>query len=127
MELQLFPNKKTKVDLTIKDNTPHISINVALDADIMTLDKDINYETNEVLKKISDEGEKYLKKQFDKYLDKVTKEYEVDIDDFGLKGPAHFSTISEWKNFNWNEKFKHTQYDVNIDINVLSTILITRT
>jgi hypothetical protein len=51
----------------------------------------------------------------------------VDIDDFCLKGPAHFSTISEWENFKWNEKFKNAKFDVNIDIDVLSTILITRT
>ena len=54
-------------------------------------------------------------------------EYDVDIDEFSLKAPVHFSTISEWKNFNWDEKFKSTEFDVNVDINVLSTMLITKT
>jgi len=127
LELQLFPSKKSKVDLKIKEDKPHISIQIALDADIMTLDKDVDYETDKVLSKLSDATKEYLEEEFNKYLDKVTKEYEVDIDDFCLKGPAHFSTISEWKNFNWDEKFKDAKFDVNIDINVLSTILITKT
>ena len=55
------------------------------------------------------------------------KEYNVDIDRFCTKGPAHFSTISEWEKFNWKEKFKNAVFDVDIDIDVLSTMLITKT
>lgn len=127
MELQIFPRKKTKVDVSFENDTPHISIDVKLDADIMTLDKDINYETEEVLSKISEATKNYLTTQFNDYLNKVTKEYDVDIDEFSLKAPAHFSTISEWESFNWNENFKNAEFDVNIDINVLSTISISKT
>jgi spore germination protein KC len=127
IEIQLFPSKKTKINLNIVNDIPHISLQLSLNADIMTLDTDVNYEANNVLSKISEATEQYLKTQFNDYLNKVTKQYNVDIDDFCLKGPAHFSTISEWENFNWDEKFKNTEFDINIDINVLSTILITKT
>ena len=127
IEIQLFPSEKTKIDLNIENDIPHISLQLSLNTDIMTLDTDVNYEANNVLSKISEATVQYLKTQFNDYLNKVTKQYNVDIDDFCLKGPAHFSTISEWENFNWDEKFKNTEFDVNIDINVLSTILITKT
>lgn len=127
MEVQIFPRKNTQVNISFANDTPHISIDVKLDADIMTLDKDINYETEEVLSKISETTKNYLTTQFNDYLNKVAKEYDVDIDQFSLKAPAHFSTISEWENFSWDEKFKNTDFDVNIDINVLSTMLITKT
>ena len=127
IEIQLFPSKKTKINLNIVNDIPHISLQLSLNADIMTLDTDVNYEANNVLSKISEATEQYLKTQFNDYLNKVTKQYNVDIDDFCLKGPAHFSTISEWENFNWDEKFKNTEFDIKIDINVLSTILITKT
>ena len=93
----------------------------------MTLDKDVNYETNEILSKISEATKQYLKNEFNNYLNKVTKEYNVDIDKFSSKARAHFSTISEWENFKWDEKFKNTEFDVNIDINLLSTMLLTKT
>lgn len=127
MDLHLFPSKKSKIKVDIKDGTPYISIKLFLEADIMTIDKDVNYESDEVLTKISESAKSYLKEQMDNYLNKVSKEYGVDIDRFCAKGPAHFSTISEWKDFNWNEKFKNAVFDVDIDINVLSTMLITKT
>lgn len=127
LELQLFPQKASNIKVDIKDDTPNISIKLTLDADIMTLDKDVNYETNEVLSKISDSTKKYLKEQFEKYFDKVSKQYNIDIDNFNTKARTHFSTISEWENFNWDEKYKNAHFDVDIDINVLSTLLITKT
>ena len=127
IELQLFPRENTKVNVSFDNDTPHISIDVKLNADIMTLDKDVNYETEEVLSKISDATKNYLEDEFNNYLNKVTKEYDVDIDQFSIKAPAHFSTISEWENFNWDKKFKNTEFEVNIDINLFSTMLVTKT
>ena len=127
MELEIFPTKNTKVNVTLENDTPNISINIKLDADIMTLDKDISYEKNDIIAKISDATKKYLTDEFNNYLNKIIKEYNVDIDYFSTKTSAHFSTISEWKNFNWEEKFKNAKFNVNIDINVLSSMLITKT
>ena len=93
----------------------------------MTLDKDVEYETNEVLSKISNAGKEYLTKQFNDYFKKISTEYETDIDEFGTKAAANFLTMPEWKNFNWNEKFKNSTFDVNIDLDVLSTMLVTKT
>ena len=127
LELQLFPSKKTKIDLNIENDIPRISLQLSLNADIMTLDTDVDYEAHNVLSKISEATKQYLKTQFNDYLNKVTQQYNIDIDDFCLKGPTHFSTISEWENFNWDEKIKNAEFDVDIDINVLSSLLITKT
>lgn len=127
MEIHLFPSKKSEIKVNIKDDKPYIFIKLSLEADIMTLDKGINYETDETLSKISAATKDYLKEQMNNYLNKVSKEYNVDIDHFCTKGPAHFSTISEWEKFNWKEKFKDAVFDVDIDIDVLSTMLITKT
>ena len=127
MELQIFPQKNSKINITIKDNTPHISVNLNLHAHIMTLDKNIEYETNEVLSKISGTAQEYLTKQFDKYFKKISVEYETDIDNFCTKATSNFLTISDWKNFNWNEKFKNSKFDININLNVLSSMLVTET
>lgn len=127
MELQIFPKEKSKIDITFENDVPRISLKLNLHADIMTLDKDVEYESNEVLSKISNAAKEYLTEQFDDYLKKVSTEYETDIDNFCSKATAHFLTISEWENYNWNEKFKNAKFDVNIDIDVLSTMLITKT
>ena len=127
MELQIFPRQNSKINVTIENDVPHISINLKLHADIMTLDKDVEYDTDEVLSKISNATKNYLYKQISNYLKKVSTEYKSDIDNFGTKATANFLTIYDWKNFNWNEKFKNAIFDVNVDVNVLSTMLVTKT
>lgn len=127
MELQMFPSKNSKIEVTIKDDTPHIKINLNIDADIMTLEKNKNYQSNENLEKISSSAESYIKEQMDNYLNKVCKKYGVDIDNFYAKALSQFSTISEWENFNWSDKIKDAKFDVNTDINVTSSLLITET
>lgn len=127
MELQLFPRKNTKINVTIDNDSPHITISLNLHADIMTLEKNVEYTTDEILRKISNATQNYLTQQFNNYLQKVSKEYESDIDSFCTKATANFLTIPDWKNFNWNEKFKNSIFDVNIDVNVLSSMLVTKT
>ena len=127
MELQLFPSKKTKITTEIVDDIPYISIKLCLNADVMTLEQDIDYEIPETLEKISSTAKDYLKNEFDKYLNKVSKEYNCDIDDFYTKAIGHFATIPEWENFNWKEKFKNAVFNVDLDFNVTSSLLVTKT
>ena len=63
MELQLFPSKKTKITINIIDGIPHISIKLYLNADVMTLEQDIDYEIPETLEKISSTAKDYLKNE----------------------------------------------------------------
>ena len=127
MELQLFPSKKTKITINIIDGIPHILIKLYLNADVMTLEQDIDYEIPETLEKISYTAKDYLKNEFDKYLNKVSKEYNCDIDEFYTKAIGHFATIPEWENFNWKEKFKNAVFNVDLDFNVTSSLLVTKT
>lgn len=127
MELQLFPSKKTKITINIIDGIPHISIKLYLNADVMTLEQDIDYENSETLEKISSAARNYLKGEFDKYLNKVSKEYNCDIDEFYAKAIGHFATIPEWENFNWKEKFKNAVFNIDLHFNVTSSLLVTKT
>lgn len=127
MELQLFPSKKTKITINIIDGIPHISIKLYLNADVMTLEQDIDYENSETLEKISSAARNYLINELNKYLNKISKEYNCDIDKFYSKAIGHFATIPEWKNFNWKEKLKNAVFNVDLDFNVTSSLLVTKT
>ena len=127
VELRLTPLKNSKVKINIENDTPNIKIDLNLSADIITLQNNQNYETYEMLEKISDSAQKYMKAQINNYLNKVCKEYGVDIDKFYAKALCHFATIPEWKNFNWEEKIKNAKFDINVDINVISSVLLTET
>lgn len=127
MELQLVPKKNSKISVSIDNDTPIININLNLDADILTLENNVNYQSKENLEKISNATTEYMKKQINDYLNKTCKEYGVDIDDFYTKALCHFNTISEWEDFNWEAKIQNAKFNVNLDVNVTSSLLITQT
>lgn len=127
IELRLVPSKKSKVTVNIEDNLPIIKIHLILDADIISLQNSKDYQSNEILTNISDSVEDFMNKQINNYLNKVCKEYCIDIDKFYAKALCHFSTIPEWESFNWEENIKNAKFDVNVDVDVISSILITET
>ena len=127
MELSIMPKKKSKINVDTKDNKIKISLKISLSANILTLEENVNYKDKETLEKISSKTEEYLKKEFEKYLNKISKEYNSDIDHFCTKALGHFSTNSELKEFNWEEKFKNAEFNVDIDIEGISSLLLTKT
>ena len=127
MEIRLVPSKKTKIQVNIENNIPYIDINLNVDADIITLENNVDYQSNETLEKISTSTKQYIESQINDYLNKVCKEFSVDIDEFYAKALCHFATIPEWKNFNWEEKIKNAHFNVNANVNVISSILLTKT
>ena len=126
-ELSISPVKDSKSVVSIDNDVPQIYLNFYLVADILTLNKDTNYESEEILNLFSEKATEYMNKKFYEYLNKMSKEYNTDIDNFSHKALTNFSTLSEWNNFNWNEKFKNANFHVDIDLNVVSTLLLTET
>ena len=55
MDLQIYPVKDTKVTVDTKGDSPRISININVDADIITLEDNIDYGSKENLEKFSKE------------------------------------------------------------------------
>ena len=127
IELSLTPIKKAKVSIKLEDNVPHISVKIDVRASILTLVNNINYEESDVLEKFSNVTEDYMKKEFNNYFDKISKEYGTDIDCFSTKALSYFPTINDWDNYNWSEKFKDAKFDVDINIDSISSMLLTKT
>ena len=125
-ELNVYPTKKTKIDVKIVDDIPYITVQVFAEADILTVDESINYTLNENLEKFSEASQNYLKQNFEKYFEKISKEYSTDIDSFSHKALSNFSTTTEWNEFNWKDKFSNSKFNISVNINVLSSLLITK-
>ena len=127
IELSLTPVKRSKVSVKIEDNIPHISVRIDVRASILTLVNNTNYEENKVLEKFSDITKDYMKKEFNDYFNKISKEYGTDIDCFSTKALAFFPTINDWNNYNWSEKFKDAKFDIDVNVDSISSMLLTQT
>jgi len=127
IELQLIPTKKSKVNVEMNNDKMHISVDIKVEADITTLEENIDYSSKQNLEKISEAAEIYLQEQFHNYFNKVSREYKSDIDDFCSKALSYFATIPELKNSNLKEKYINSDFDINVDVNVASSLLLTKT
>lgn len=127
IELNIIPNKESKFTVSIDDDIPNIYLDIDVQASILTLEPNIQYEETSTLEKFSTATKDYLEKEFNNYFDKISKDYGTDIDCFSYKALAHFATKKDWEAYNWNEKFKSAKFHTNVKVNVISSQMITKT
>ena len=127
IELNIVPNKKSKISVNIEDGIPNIYTDINVQASILTLEKNMEYENTDTLNKFSAKAEEYLQKQLTDYFNKISKDYNTDIDCFSYKALSHFPTQKDWKDYNWKENFKNSRFHTNVKINVVSSQMITKT
>lgn len=127
MELQISPEKKAKINTKIENDKLKINVKLDLVADIISLDNEIDYENNVILEKVSETASSYFNEELNKYFNKISKEYSVDIDKFCLSSLKYFPTEKDFENFNWDEKYKNAEFSTDINVNVVSSLLVTKT
>lgn len=126
-ELNLSPKKDSQISVKVENDIPHISVKLSLEAYGLTLDEGINYEAHSSVDMLSKSAKDYMEKQLNNYFTKTSKQYGTDIDSFAVKALHNFNTIQEWKEYNWPEKYRNAEFDISVDINVISSLLITKT
>jgi len=124
IDLYLTLNQKTDNSVKIINGSPFISSKVRLSGKVLSADQNSNFFNEENLKIIQNYANEYLKTQLDNYLYKVSKEFGSDIDLFGKHAVKHFSTWDKWVDYNWVSNFKNSFFDVDVNINVTSSYLI---
>ncbi|MBQ9658142.1 MAG: Ger(x)C family spore germination C-terminal domain-containing protein, partial [Clostridia bacterium] len=125
LDLSISPNKKTKIKVDTSSENPKVTINIYVVADLLTLNTSTTLNTPDSLDKISETAKKNLTDQIKNYLNKTCKEFDSDIDGFGKYAIKNFWTKSEWHNYDWQNKYKNCKFDVNIQLDLTSSLLLT--
>ena len=106
----------TKIDVSLKNNQPHVKINVTSGGAIQEITCDKNIQDSEVISKIESKVTSKLKDKL-KTAVEITQTYESDI--FGIgnlfykKYPSYFEKIDHW-----NEIYKTLSFDYNVNIHL---------
>ena len=91
------------------------------------MSENVNYFSEENLKKIQDAVNVYMKQNMTDYLYKTAKEFKSDIVGFGRTAIHQFLTWDDWINYNWLEKYKNSFFDINIESELKSGQLLIET
>lgn len=124
IDLYVTLDKNTKNDVKFVNGSPYITSKINLNAKILSSEKNSNYFEKDNLKLIEQYANSYMKSQIENYLYKVSKNYGTDIDLFGRHAVKHFVTWDDWMEYNWLDNYKNAFFDVNLDIDVISSYLI---
>lgn len=127
IDLYIELGNDTKNSVYLVNNTPYITSKIKVTAKMQSMNKNINLLDEELVNKIETSAETYLKENIMNYLYKTSKEFDADIDSFGLYASKYFSTNQEWENYNWIHHYKDAYFDVELDVNLRSSYLLTST
>lgn len=125
IDLMLYNEDGKNITVDIVNNTPYITIDLKFTGRICSMKETSKYLENSVLESISQEANQYLKDIITTYLYKTSIEFKSDINDIGKYCLSKFLTISEFENFDWQENYANSTFNVTINTRVQSGFLIT--
>ena len=123
LDLNVSPIRNSNIKIDTSSDNPNISISIYCEAKVLTINENSDYTNYTVLKNISDHAENFLIKNIENYLNKTSKDFNCDIASFSQYAIYNFFTLSEWDDYNWASKFANTNFNVNVDLDVTSSLL----
>lgn len=125
IDLFVYNKSKPKIKVDIVNGSPLIQVDMNLEAKVSSYDSTSNFSDRKLTEQISESANQYIKNMLSNYLYKISKEYTVDIDDFGKYCLYHFATVQDFNDYSWKDHFKDSFFQVNINTNILSSFLLT--
>ena len=127
LDLNVSSVLASRIKVDTSSNAPNISVSVFCEGKILTIDENSNYSDSKILKNISDKAENFLKQNIEIYLNKTSKELDADIPGFSNYALSKFLTTKEWENYDWNSKYKNANFNVQVNLEITSSLLFSGT
>lgn len=125
--LNIKQNRPPKKKVEMVNGKPRINVKVALEADILSIQSGINYEDTDKTTILENAAEEFLKEGIERMLKKTAEEFRSDTLGFGNVMKSKFLTWDQWKDFNWNRKYRDSSFQVSLDLRIRRPGLIIRT
>lgn len=124
IDLTIDSLSSSSVDIDVSKENPVINIKINLTAKTLTGQSTLDYSNTEILKTLNSSLKDYLSSQITNYLYKTSKEYKVDINEFYRVAKRKFLTIPEFENYNWAQKYENAEFNIEINSDIISSLLI---
>lgn len=109
----LSQGKKAKISVKAEEN-PKISIFIDIEGDFISVGYDDSFVKNP--KAFEEYLEEKMENEIMNLMKKSTDELDSDICGFSEKAKKCFSTVKDWKAYDWEEKYKNAEFDVNVNV-----------
>ncbi len=109
-----IPIRKVKLE----GEKPDIYTKIILEANILSIQSGINYESEENVQILQNSAEKFISEGMKRFLDRTTLEFNSDICGFGNALRWKFLTWGKWEDFRWLEKYKDSAFNIDVDLKI---------
>lgn len=127
LDIYMTPENISDVKIDTSTSSPFIQMNLKFSGQIYSMSNNSDYLNPEVLDKISETCNQYLKTLFTNYLYRTSKEFKSDINGLGKYALKNFLRTQEFDNYDWHGNYRNAFFEVNTDSIVKSGMLITDT
>lgn len=115
--------EKTKIDVSIINNTPFIKIDSEIVGKVKSSTNDFDYSSLESISIIENYLNDYLSSLINTYVYKISREFNSDICYFGENLATKYKTLEEFEKIHWDEIFKDTVFDISVKSKIHSSYL----
>lgn len=127
IDIYLTPTSNTTIKVKLLNGSPYIKLNYRFSGRIQSASENTNYLDDNLLNEISSACNNYLESILSDYLYKTAKTFKSDINGFGQEAKENFLTLEDFEDYNWEEKYKDSFFDVNVSASIKSSLLLTNT
>ncbi len=117
----------SSIDVDTSGENPIINIKINLRAKTLTGQDKLDYSDTKTLRQLNSSLKDYLSSQITNYLYKTSREYKSDINQFYRVARRKFTTITDFENYNWEQKYENAEFNVEINSDIISSLLIQNT
>ena len=119
-------NKKRNANrsVTFVDNIPLIHLDVHLQANIISVNKNIDYKNDETLEGTKNHLEYIITRNLKSFLYTTTDSFGSDICGFGKLAAKNYLTLDKWYETSWLEMYRYAYFDVNVNVDIEKSGLV---
>lgn len=126
IDLNLRRTTSPDIKIDLINNTPFISVNLELEATVDSSGQNFDYTIGDNIEKIEISANEYLESLLEEYLYLISKDYNSDIVGFGGILSAKYQTIKDFDKIHWNDIFKDSFFDIDVNTIITSSHLFNK-
>lgn len=123
INVELIENIMPKINIDITKENPIINIYIKVNGKIIGMDKIDQNTQKQDLNQFSKKVNEYLENEIKNYLTKTSTDFKCDINGFYKYAKQKFLTNIKWKDYNWNEKYLKSEFNICVDSQIYSSIV----
>jgi spore germination protein KC len=119
--IEIANSRKPEIRVRFAEGIPVIDLKLKLEADIVSIQSRIDYESLSLIGELEKSAEEYFREGIKKTIEKTQNELNSDIFFFGKKASGSFRTIQELENYNWLKHYREAEVNVDVDVKLRRT------